>query len=108
MKNYNGGLALLEYMDTLKNHDFNTNSTKILIGRLLSKIGQPITSQWVDVNERLPKNKQLVDIFTKDRKRRCNSRYYHDEGGKYFCPGGEEVIVLRDVTHWMEIPQPPK
>lgn len=68
-------------------------------------------SEWISVKDRMPKNKQIVDIW-RDGERLCNYEIFKDykgqKGNTFFEPIEFGVCCVRNATHWMPLPEPPK
>ena len=66
-------------------------------------------SEWISVDDRLPKDNELVVIFTRNK-----------ELGAYVWPkaalglwdnlfgGWENKRTIKKITYWMPLPEPPK
>jgi len=65
---------------------------------------------WISVEDRLPEEGQIVDVWR--HRRHTNYRYVRayrgDPDNNFFSPVGPGVMCLRDVTHWMPLPPPPR
>jgi len=65
-------------------------------------------NQWISMDERSPKNGEMVDIWLENLNRRepdvefKDGRLYQD--GKIFTNIGTEYV---GVSHWMPLPEPP-
>jgi len=66
-------------------------------------------SDWISVEDWMPGNGELVDVWTEGR-RIPESSY---EGGEFYTLGYDEHGVscydtlAENVTHWMPLPEPP-
>lgn len=73
-------------------------------------------NNWISVNDRLPKQYQYVLFYSGSEKKIFFGRMHQlhsesmlewiDEGGLEHELYGKPEI--QDVTHWMELPEPPK
>lgn len=64
--------------------------------------------QWISVEDRLPMNNKPVQVYMPKLYRNIQTafydRYYGEDDGEWH----EQWISNGDVTHWRELPQPPK
>jgi hypothetical protein len=70
------------------------------------------TMKWIDVNKRLPETHESVLFYTKYNV--IEKGFLVFEQGhkpiKWNCYNdfhGQQRVELKDVTHWMPLPQPP-
>ena len=71
--------------------------------------------QWVSVEDELPKTKKVINgevyyrnvaVLTEDKVIPEKIAYYDEGIGLWFQP--LDIFPLRNVTHWMPLPEPPK
>jgi hypothetical protein len=91
--------------------DWNDNAIKeiTLTDKILSLISEEKRDEWVSVEDRLPEEGQVVSIWSEQHG--FQSKYYltvYSESNKFFEPFQSGISVIRDVTHWQPLPQPPK
>ncbi len=67
--------------------------------------------KWISVKDRLPENQEIVDIFY-DGQRETDYIYEKDHNGEkgnnFFEATESGFCCVRDCTHWMPLPGPPK
>jgi hypothetical protein len=69
-------------------------------------------SQWVSVEDRMPENGEIVDVYiSKYEERHCNYEYTRDYNGQlgnnFFDPISGGLSCIRNASHWMYAPEPP-
>ncbi len=90
--------------------EFDIDYVKWLENKVIAdlEIKEPLSNQedkWVSVEEKLPKDGQIVIIFwIYENKKRITSGSYNYYG-KYWQHG---AATQMKVTHWQPLPSPPK
>jgi len=74
-------------------------------------------SDWISVQNKLPEEHSIVDVFDSDENRWIEVEFYNDNffsGEQDFsvddCGYGcfKNTFLVENVTHWMPLPEPPK
>ena len=77
-------------------------------------------SDWISVNDRLPANREFIDVWHSAERDPINNKYdfriadmHFNQGNFYITKIGAEGDyhyheVLKDITHWMPLPEPPE
>lgn len=61
--------------------------------------------KWISVKDKLPENKQVVLVFnTYGEMAVCECKKDY----QYFFILLDTSLQIRDVTHWIDLPEPPK
>ena len=77
---------------------------QLMVGRL---IDNGVTVQeWISVKDRLPEPGKQVLIYS--RYDFCESAFYIGVPGKWRVTWNHEMLDADSVTHWMQMPNPPK
>lgn len=63
-------------------------------------------SEWISVKERVPINSSPVLVFSKNII--IKAYYYNKYENWYSYPDFDSSYTLDHITHWMELPEPPK
>lgn len=75
-----------------------------LIANGVTLDNQVSSSKWIPVSERLPKRNEKVLVC--DTREDYVSIWENFEDGLWY---GDDVIwATEDITHWMQLPEPPK
>lgn len=59
-------------------------------------------SEWISVNDRLPKQGEIVIVFS------CWGEYEDDDYETSIQRFDVDYYKANDITHWMPLPEPPK
>jgi hypothetical protein len=79
-----------------------------LIGQQQERIVElEAAQQWISAKDRLPENEQDVLAYLDDGEETRIAPCNYANGGWFDCMMNC-VVVLRHVTHWMPLPEPPK
>ena len=62
--------------------------------------------EWISVKDRLPEPGKQVLIYS--RYDFCESAFYIGVPGKWRVTWNHEMLDADSVTHWMQMPEPPK
>lgn len=73
-------------------------------GRLVIEKILPARLEWISVKDSLPEEDENVLIFNGEINKACRMSWDNDQGWIWTHYGMEAY----DVTHWMELPSPPK
>jgi hypothetical protein len=69
-------------------------------------------NEWIDIVKLTPPDNQAVDVWSASCGRCTNCGYVRNIGGKkgnnFFVSMNAGPACIRDATHWMRIPEPPK
>ncbi len=66
--------------------------------------------EWISVKDRLPEHGQDVIVYGPDGVVAYVTYMANDNllyTGFYFDVGGEYITLLKGITHWMPLPEPP-
>lgn len=68
---------------------------------------------WISVKDKLPEEVDLVDIYIEEYDERWTGyKYLKDHKGQtgncFFEPVGGGLCCVRNVSHWMYVPESPK
>jgi len=67
---------------------------------------EKVMSEWISVNNKMPVNEDIVDIYTANNGRFTDAQYVSEMIG-YWLTRDAIWINLDKVTHWMPLPEPP-
>ena len=89
-----------------RHHSAHMTSDQIALGAFCG--GYDEASSWISVEDRLPEQNVVSLVYLKGKEFmtafRCRSFY----GEVWAAHDLNEEYRLRDVTHWMPLPSPPK
>ncbi len=64
-----------------------------------------MSSEWISVKDKLPENKQIVLVINKFGEIAvCTANI----SWNYIFMLSDTNLQIQDVTHWMDLPEPPK
>ena len=67
-----------------------------------------LSKEWISVNEWLPENQQLVLVLNQENEMAvCKLKIYHEDQ-QYIFMLHNTSLQIKNVTHWMPLPDPPK
>lgn len=63
-------------------------------------------NEWISIHDQLPKEGQLVLIYMRGRISLTvfEDNAFHHQETDYYTP----LLMNNGVTHWMDLPEPPK
>jgi hypothetical protein len=69
--------------------------------------------KWIPCRERMPKSRQRVILYVPVYGEICCDYVYEQDykgnkGNSFFSPYHSGYSCIRDATHWMPLPEPPK
>lgn len=77
----------------------------VLIAWVFKKGKREPVMRWIPIGERLPREKEIVDVFYKGIGRFTNTIFLRDESREYFFENKVRLNVS-EITHWMKVPPP--
>ena len=67
--------------------------------------------KWIETTKKLPRKNQIVDVFVNGNRWTdyiYTRNYGGTKGNDFFEPTKGGVSCIRDASHWMYPPKPPK
>ena len=67
-----------------------------------------IESQWISVEERVPKKDEIILCLTNNGQSVCEYVNYNHTDSRFYLNDLDYYFELENVSHWMPLPSPPK